>query len=66
MADPYSQETWLIQRPGHFTRYHRAALKTAEFDHRVAGGGILPGSSPGLGIAASDDLVGDPDMTSGD
>ncbi|WP_211902110.1 mandelate racemase/muconate lactonizing enzyme family protein [Saccharopolyspora erythraea] len=42
------------------------ALKTAEFDRLVTGDGILPGSSPGLGIAVDEAVLGDPVMTWGD
>lgn len=33
MADPYSQETWLIQRPGQFTRFHRAQQESVGVLH---------------------------------
>jgi monoamine oxidase len=50
MADPYSQETWLIQRPGHFTRYHRAlqesvgVLHFASSDHANIWAGFIDGA----------------------
>lgn len=50
MADPYSQETWLIHRPGHFTRYHRAlqervgVLHFASSDHANIWAGFIDGA----------------------
>lgn len=41
-------------------------LKTARFDALFTGGGILPASSPGLGITVNEDVLGDPDVTWGD
>lgn len=41
-------------------------LKTAEFDARLTGGGILPAASPGLGIAVDEAVLGPPVMTWGD
>jgi L-alanine-DL-glutamate epimerase-like enolase superfamily enzyme len=42
------------------------SLKTARFDARFTGGGVLPTDSPGLGITVDEDALGDPDMTWGD
>jgi L-alanine-DL-glutamate epimerase-like enolase superfamily enzyme len=42
------------------------SLKTAQFDALSTGGGILPASSPGLGITVDEDVLGEPDMTWGD
>jgi monoamine oxidase len=50
MADPYSQQTWLIQQPGHFTRYHRAlqesvgVLHFASSDHANIWAGFIDGA----------------------
>ncbi|MDQ8702366.1 NAD(P)/FAD-dependent oxidoreductase [Streptomyces sp. LHD-70] len=37
MADPYSRETWLIQRPGQFTGHHRALQAPAGVVHFAGG-----------------------------
>jgi L-alanine-DL-glutamate epimerase-like enolase superfamily enzyme len=39
------------------------ALKTAQFDALSTGDGILPASSPGLGITVDEDILGEPNMT---
>ncbi|GAA0521533.1 muconate-lactonizing protein [Saccharopolyspora subtropica] len=39
------------------------ALQTAEFDAVFTGDGVLPSSSPGLGIVVNQDVLGDPAMT---
>ncbi len=38
-------------------------LKTAEFDARYTGGGILPSASPGLGLTVDEAVLGEPCMT---
>jgi L-alanine-DL-glutamate epimerase-like enolase superfamily enzyme len=42
------------------------ALKTAKVDAAFTGGGVLPGGSPGLGIAVDQDVLGEPTTTWGD
>lgn len=42
------------------------ALKTAEFAAVFNGDGVLPVSSPGLGITVDEEVLGDPDITWGD
>ncbi|MFC9678900.1 flavin monoamine oxidase family protein [Streptomyces sp. NPDC056948] len=50
MADPYSQETWLIQQPGQLTRYHRTqqentgALHFAGSDYANLWAGFIDGA----------------------
>ncbi|RNG38343.1 flavin monoamine oxidase family protein [Streptomyces botrytidirepellens] len=50
MADPYSQETWLIQQPGHLTQYHHAlqagtgVLHFASSDHANIWAGFIDGA----------------------
>jgi L-alanine-DL-glutamate epimerase-like enolase superfamily enzyme len=41
-------------------------LTTADVDARFTGNGVLPGGSPGLGIAVDEAVLGDPVMTWGD
>lgn len=51
MADPYAAETWLIQRPGQFTRHHRAlqaatgVLHFASSDHADLWAGFIDGAA---------------------
>ncbi|MEU1518467.1 NAD(P)/FAD-dependent oxidoreductase [Streptomyces sp. NPDC005811] len=58
MADPWSQETWLIQRPGQLTRHHRAqqentgVLHFASGDHANIWAGFIDGAvESGLRVA---------------
>ena len=50
MSDPYAQETWQIQRPGQFTKYHLAqqastgVLHFASADHANIWAGFIDGA----------------------
>lgn len=50
MSDPYAAETWLIQRPGQFTRHHRAlqlptgVVHFASGDHANLWAGFIDGA----------------------